>query len=429
MKFLESNDSHGTYNASDVGLGKTAMSIECINRLNSPKTLIVCPSVVKLNWGDELVKWYKTDYDRLLLYFNKSTEITHIKTTNYDLTIVSYGLIRQKGVAEVLAKQKYEVLILDESHYVKNSKAITTNAVLRVIWPNVRYRICLSATPFIGSISDCYTTFSRLAPKLFPNYYDFVDYFCEKEESQYGTKYVGSKHADELKALIRHYFFVRQTADEVGLALPEKIWTQIKLPHDEFSVKLTETEKEKQKEYLKELKRSFATGSNHFPKPPIALATKRHDQGLKKIPAIVEFVKNLLDSAMPTVVYFVHLDCIEEFTKQLKDYNPTVITGEKTEDQRYISKSDFGSGKTDLLVCQIKAGGIGINLIRGKACVFGELSYSPADIEQCIGRVRRQGNTNKSTFIYYFVTKDTIEEEIESIVMEKSKTFKQILDT
>lgn len=426
VKFLSTGDANGTYNGSDVGLGKTAMTVEALNRLGNPRTLVIAPSVVKLNWGDEIEKWW-TGRDAEILYLDKSKELQYLHK-HRDLVIVSYGLVRQKKVTEALAACKFDAIVLDEAHYVKNTESITTHCVLRTIWPTIPHRICLSATPFTHSIIDCYTTFSRLAPGTFGSYYEFADYFCEKEESIWGTKYVGVKNVDVLREIIRDKFFVRISADEAAIQLPEKQWTQIKLSNREYGVKLTAEEQEAHKKYLEELRQAFARDASYVPTPPKATATVRRQQAEKKVSAVIEFVKNLLDSGVKTIVYFQHLECIKKTVESLDGYSITVIDGSKSEEERYKSIGAFNSGERDCIILQIKAGGHGINLPRAEAVVFGEITYVPSDVEQCIGRARRSGNEHKNLFIYYFVTEGTIEEQIEEAVIERAKVFKQVLE-
>ena len=429
VRFVTTNKGNAVYNASDVGLGKSAMTIETLNRLGNPRTLIVCPSVVKLNWGDELEKWWK-GRDAEILFFNKGSDLKHV-SKHHDICVISYDLLRQKKIADALAALRFESLVLDEAHYVKNPNALRTHSTLRVVWPSVSHRYCLSATPFTTSVADCYTTFSRCAPGLFGSYYDFIDNFVETEETPWGIKHVGLKNPEILSKLIRHHFFLRLLADdpEVKLELPEVLWTQIKLPHKEYAVKLTKEEKEAHAKYVEELRAAIARGDQSIPHPPKAVASVRRELGLKKVSAVVEFVKNLLDSGTPTVIYFWHLDCIQSFVFSLgKTYNPYIIDGSKSETERYAAIEAFQSGETDCLVCQIKAAGVGINLTRCRAVVFGEISGSPADIKQALGRARRQGNKADSLLVYYFVTERTVEEETEATIISRAKDFKEAID-
>jgi SWI/SNF-related matrix-associated actin-dependent regulator 1 of chromatin subfamily A len=78
--------------------------------------LIICPSSLRYNWSNELERWLLPDL--------KSEDINIITGGKQELTgrvdIVTYDLASR--MTEKIAAKNYKVVIVDESHYLKNPK-------------------------------------------------------------------------------------------------------------------------------------------------------------------------------------------------------------------------------------------------------------------------------------------------------------------
>ena len=82
---------------------------------------------------------------------------------------------------------------------------------------------------------------------------------------------------------------------------------------------------------MKYLQVAYAQKHSGIKRPPISAITKLRQQGLKKIPAIVDFCKNILDQEMPLVLFAYFKEVIEELKNSLAKYKPVLITGETDE--------------------------------------------------------------------------------------------------
>lgn len=432
LYFLRTNAERGCYNASEMGTGKSIMTLSVVNNLKPKSTLIICPSVIKLNWREEILSTATTlstkDPANDIWIINSAKEIKEQSSrTKLPLfTIVSYRLSQSDRVHKFLASKKPDLLVLDEAHYVKNSKSKRTQAVLQSIWPSSYYRICLSGTPFTRSIEDCWTLFRRLNPYEFNDYYRFMNRYCYVETTPWGINYYGLKNADELSGIIRKNFYLRYTLEEMAEEVPSIIWNPVHLSKDEYGVKPSKKELEDNKTYIT-LLNSLTNDDKAIPTPPKSITKQRIEQGQKKIPAVVEFVKNLVDNKVPTLVFFTYLEAMRKFITSMTDYEPAIIYGEVEENKRYAEIKRFQEGKTNLFILQCHAGGIGINLQRAGAVVFAELDYSPAVVGQSIGRAQRIGRTLPLN-VYYITVVDTIDAEIARAIMTKSRMFKKIVD-
>lgn len=398
VKFL--NERGFCYNGSEMGTGKSAMTIRSIDLLPISHTLVICQAVGRLVWPKEIEKW---------------------RQGKCEYTIASYENVRDR--LEEYKKLNFDCLVLDEAQKVKNYKALRTKAIMNHIWTKARYKICLSGTPFTSSILDCWTIFSRMAPEDFGDYWDFAHKYTHVEQTPFGMKFEGVKNADKLRAITRKKFFFRYKLNEADL--PPKIWQEIPLDKS-YKVELTPAEEELNKKYVKYLQIAYAEKHTNIRRPPISVVTRLKKQGLKKVPAIVDFCKNILDQEMPLVLFAYHKDVIEELKTSLAKYKPVLITGETDEKSRFDAQRLFMGGATNLFIGNIVACGTSITLTKANTVVFAELAWNPSDVAQASNRCHRIGTT-KTVNCYYFTVQDSVDERIVNTLVDKAKTFNKVL--
>lgn len=429
-RMLTTLDTHGCYNAFEQGCGKTVQAIVTANTLKFARVLILCPAVVRLNWRDEIMRWGvcpaplpATPHVFVVPHARGVVGIrTHDLRHPVTHVVCSYALARVPQVAMALAEGLFDVIILDEAHYLKTPSARTTKEVLRKIWPAITHRICLSGTPMTQSVMDGYTLFSRLAPDLFPSYYDFADRFAYASHTPFGIKYYGVKNVDTLRALIRGRFFLRRTKDEVLPELPPKVWTRYVLP---ASLRLLRSPDE-DAAHLAYVRAKVSGGRP--PAPPSHVLTAYRRQGEKKLPSVIEFISTFTDAGTPLVVFAYHLDFLDALRDAFSDASPAFITGKTSMTDRDAEIRRFQTGNTDLFIGQYTAAGVGVTLTRASHVCLGEMVYSPAVLSQAIDRCHRIGSAGSSVNIYYFVVEDSIDEKIAEILVEKGRTFQQIME-
>jgi len=424
IQFLKS-DLRATYNASQMGLGKSIQTIAALNSIGAPlPLLIICPAVVRLNWEKELLKWKTFNTNIHTILSGKDlNKLNEFQAT--DTIIISYDLAAKDKTIKLLSQWKWGALVLDESHFLKSRNAKRTKAILGNLWDRAQYRIALSGTPFTQSVGDGYTLFNKIMPDTFTNYYSFVETFAFKQRTPWGDKYFGVKHPEKLSKHIRDNFFIRYRKDEVLLELPDKVFTEITLPAT-YKVNPNQDEKAAAHEYFKQFYVSLKAGLQP-PRPPVSLGSIRRQQSKKKVAPVAEFVQELLDSGEPVVLFGWHTDFINGLKEALSKYNPVVIVGATSARDRDNAVTDFQDGKSDLFIGNMVAAGVGITLTRASVCVLGEVDYSPSTILQSVDRLHRIGQKN-TVNVYYFIVKDSLEEAILRTAVEKAQTFERVID-
>lgn len=146
----------------EMGLGKTIQAIGTINAsADINRILIVCPNTLKLNWRNELRRWLTKPLKVAVQYAGES-----YKGNTADVLLVNYDIV----VKFPLAQSRWDLRILDESHFVKNQKAARTKATLAI---PARCKLALTGTPILNRPCELFTTLNDLDPQTWPKAFSF----------------------------------------------------------------------------------------------------------------------------------------------------------------------------------------------------------------------------------------------------------------
>ncbi len=136
-----------------------------------------------------------------------------------------------------------------------------------------------------------------------------------------------------------------------------------------------------------------------------------------KLKDVFEFVDDILESGEKLVI-FAHLrEVIHAIHKNYP--NAVTITGEDSQDERQFAVDSFQKNpNTKLIICSIKAAGVGLTLTASSRVAFVELPWTAADCDQCEDRCHRIGQKDSVTCTY-FLGENTIDEKIYKIIQTK----------
>jgi SNF2 family DNA or RNA helicase len=85
----------------------------------------------------------------------------------------------------------------------------------------------------------------------------------------------------------------------------------------------------------------------------------------------------------------------------------------------------FQRGDIDVLVCQVRTGGVSVEFTRSNTMIFYSFGFSMIDFEQIIGRLHRGGQTRPVT-VYVMHAVDTVDDEIVSAIEDKYTIFREV---
>ena len=414
--------------ADDMGLGKSLQALLCVLSGGYERVLIVCPSVVKVNWANEVEKW--TDLSSSIIYGNKkSYEVSNVTVVNYDLL---------HGRIEELLKDDYDCVIFDECHTLKNQKAQRTKAAKRLSnWPTVNGIIAMSGTPILNRPKEIFTVLNMLKPATFPNFWLFGKKYCGAIHNGYGWDFQGAsniEHSEDgvtppLNHLLKD-IMMRRTMDDPRLSeqMPDLLQTiiEVKLP------------KEAGKEYdtiyntlMEELEHYRTTGSGSIPPGLLLniLTDLRHAAGKAKVkPAIDWMAKYWQQYQKPLVVFAHHKDVVQGVWDKIDGVGRGFITGSTPDKERQALISKFQTGDLPFLVCSTLAMKEGINLDAADTTLFVEREWVPAHERQAASRVRRITQESDVCHQVILSASDTVDTHFDKVVSEKEAIIKAALD-
>jgi SNF2 family DNA or RNA helicase len=148
---------------------------------------------------------------------------------------------------------------------------------------------------------------------------------------------------------------------------------------------------------------------------------------LLKVPTFVDITNEFLDEGKSVVIFVNFTKTLELLADMLK--TKCLIYGEQTTETRDKNISDFQKNKEKIIICNIKAGGVGLSLhdIYGGHPRVSLISptWSAIDLTQALGRIHRANGKTKSLQRIIF-TANTVEEKIATKLKIKLKDLNSI---
>jgi SNF2 family DNA or RNA helicase len=159
-----------------MGLGKTIEAIVMANALGPRRILVVCPASVLLTWRREIWKWQNLGLRVFLIQAGYDTTINQciLKWSVDGWFIINYDILA--NFPEVKTGS-WDLLIIDESHKLKNSEAIRTRQLFGsdAIPPVEAEKVLLlTGTPIVNYVYDLYSQLNFLDSAMWPSFRAFV---------------------------------------------------------------------------------------------------------------------------------------------------------------------------------------------------------------------------------------------------------------
>lgn len=392
--------------ADEMGGGKTLSSIMAAYSLPTPR-LVVCPASLKLNWAKEI---RMVDLEgRIHVVRDKGID------ASADWNIINYDIL-EKYFKE-LDRVNWKVIIFDEAHYMKavtnggkpDSKRAKYGLKLGLKAP---YVFSLTGTPITNRPKDIFNLLRLSDHILSRNFFAFAQNYCGATHNGWGWDFSGSSNEDVLHEKIKPYMLRRLKKDM--LDLPEKIRRFIPVEID-----LAEYRKEIEG-YLR--KKPYIKG-DHL----VELTTAKHILAKNKVKHTIEIAETIVDSGESVVIFTCYDAVVKEIMNKFKD-NVVKITGEDSEKKRQQAVDDFQSGKVQVMVANIIAGGVGLTLTRAKYLIFNDFDWVPANHLQAEDRIHRIGQDEIVTVNYVYAEGAEIDEYMANLLEQKSDSINAIID-
>lgn len=402
----------GALLADPPGAGKTAMATTLALRLQAKRILVISPASLRENWVRELRRWSDGALEPVAVR-NKG----EASLAERGVVVTSYALASKGPVANVLQSVRWDLLICDESHALKNASSQAARSILVPLWSVCRYRLLMTGTPLPnGQAIEGYTTFSRLSPEDFPSWESYRREYCVLDETPWGPKYTRSKNLPLLREKCLK-FMVRRPKDVILGELPELVRQNIPL-------RVPELEAISASEGL-DLQAIVSAVEAGVPLESDAISTARRKLGELKVRGALEFVKELGE---PVVVFAHHKNVMERMREGLEGagLKVCVVDGSTPAEERQKAVDAFQNGVVDVFLGSLRAAGVGLTLTRASALVMVEADWVPSVNEQAEARIHRL--TQKDICrVFYLVVPDSLDEMVLRVVQRKQRNIKKVL--
>ncbi len=398
-----------------------------VNEINYKPCLIVMPTSLIYNWQNEINKWMPGT--KVLVYTGNERDFKLKKIYKNPIVLTTYGTLRND--IDILKKLNFSLVILDESHVIKNPTAKTTKAV-NLIQSDLKF--ALTGTPIENSLLDLWSQMSFVNKGLLGNFEYFKENFQKPIE-----KFDDERKREILKKIINP-FIIRRTKKEVAKELPEIIvneyysemeekqkikYNQIKNYYREEIFKvLDENDGKKAGMYVLQGLTKLRLIANH---PILAFNDYEGDSG--KYEDITFTINTIVADGKKVLVFsqFVkHLQLIEQhLIKHNLGYS--MLTGATIDREKAVNKFKNNSD-INVFMMSLKAGGVGLNLVEADYVFICDPWWNPAAEQQAIDRAHRIGQS-KNVIVYKFLARDTVEEKIVKLQNRKKALSESIIDS
>lgn len=410
----------------EPGLGKTLQSIGIVDTASAYPCLVICPSSLKINWQREFEKF--TDKKALVLDNSTRTSWPYLLGMGmFNVAIVNYESLKKFFVWDIKGGKTFTLkdvvfnrdinifrsVIMDESHRLKDPSAQQT-MFTRGIVEGKEYRILLSGTPVVNHAQDLVSQLAIMGRIIS----DFGG------RGKFLADYGENENLSELSQKLYDTCMIRREKVKVLTELPDKQRTDLYVEisnRDEYDLAAADLATYL-REYTactdREIRRKMRMEAL------VKFMTLRSLSAKGKIKQAADFIKNFLANGKPLIVFCSLKQIVKALQKQFPD--AVRVTGDDNTAEKQTAVDAFQSGEAQLIICSIKAAGVGLTLTASSNVAFVEFPWTYADCCQCEDRAHRIGQKNNVN-CYYLIGRSTIDPVLYNIIHKKRSIANQIM--
>jgi len=401
----------------DTGLGKTITVGSHLASTQLP-AVVVCPAGLRYAWKRKLEEF---TYLSCVVIGSEYPQDAH----EYDVIIISYAMLKKRGLwplSDIIDNQQ-RVLVLDEGHSAKNYRTMRTDISLKLSF-YAKHSIIATATPLLNRIEELHPLL-RIIRRLWTeaSLKDFVKDYNTPE----GRKDIAEHLQD---------FMVRRMTNEVWKDAPKgevgAAWIPLSNRNDYDQA---------EKDFIKWLMTKGASldelAAAERGRALVKLNKLRELSALGKVEGVTSIIEKTLATGEQVIVFCAFNKPLKMLAKRFKHTSGTnfegntwkgsgIIVGSVLEKKRNEVISDFMHGKIGFLGVGVRSGGQGIDLPIARFAYFLDLPWTPANFEQCMGRLLRIGQTRDCQFIK-LLAQHSIDQRLEEIIQMKAHIFKEAI--
>lgn len=369
----------------EMGLGKTIEALAVIAHLSAQQnthTLVICPAAVVTNWVRETQD--KSHLDVYRLHGDDRHHNFNLWQKNGGVAITTFGMLEWVE-PRLSAKGHLDVVVVDEAHYVKNPAALRS-ARSEALINRARYAILMTGTPLENRVEEFRNLVTYVQPHLVVNADDL-------RPKQF--------RIDVAPA------YLRRNQEDVLTELPELVEVDEWLP-------LSPADRRAYEE---------AVRAGQFHK--MRQAPLLQGNASTKLMQIMALAEEAQENGRKVVVFSNYLKVLDAITQTLAPsghvFGP--ITGAVPAGRRQQIIDNFSNAPDGaVLVSQVQAGGVGLNIQAASVVVIAEPQVKPTTEWQAIARAYRMGQI-KTVQVHRLLSEQSVDERMVEILGQKKRTF------
>ena len=368
----------------EMGLGKTIQALAAITHVANVEAasrfMVVAPASLLANWEREVEA--RTDLNTHIIQGpNRDRHMANwLKSGGIAITSFS-SLIRVRRLDEMAV----DYLVVDEAHYVKNPESKRSKAVAKLS-QNAERMVLMSGTPLENRVEE----FKNLVRVTDPPFFHGLD----------GSQ-MASKHA--FRSAVAP-LYLRRNQEDVLKELPQR------LELEEW-VDLGAVEKRAHREAVSGRNMMGMRQAAIFGDGPTSAKLER-----------LEDILTTYEADGQKVIVFSYflgaLDAVQSIVPR-----SFRIDGSLSASGKLAEADQFGAvAGHAVLVSQITAGGVGLNLHAASVVVLMEPQFKPTTEWQAIARAHRMGQARRVT-VHRILARNCVDESLYELVGVKAKIF------
>lgn len=409
--------------ADEPGLGKTLQAILTAHLISANQILIITPPALITNWKNEIKKTGHTDNmpkgkGEITTITSKNKTTPTIPTTGYTITSDTLATARPT-LAKQLASIPWDLIIIDESHRLKNYQAKRTRTITNIA-RNARKTIALTGTPIISSPLDLLPTL-RILRKTHCFPHNYVGEYTVQD--YWGNRVPNPDKLPDLYQRLEEHVWTRRTKKQVLTDLPEKTRHTITITPPAETIETAFTDLKTKLETAITTGRSIEQWAKEDGLTLVSQA--RRATGIAKIPAALEWITNHHHGThRPLIAWCIHTTVMNQLKTELVKarLKTAVYNGATTASERDQIVQSFQDGHIDVLLAQITAAGVGLTLTRASEALFVETEWTPALVVQAEDRIHRISQSLPVT-ITTLLAENTLDPVIHRVLAANIKTL------
>ena len=371
----------------EMGLGKTVEAIAAMAHLHSEGAKyfeVVCPASVLINWCREIAQ-----HSELRPYqvhgSDRETQLANW-TRKGGVAVTTYETIKILTLPSGII---LDMLVADEAHYAKNPEAQRTQA-LKKLTHRANRVLFMTGTPLENCLGEMRNLISYLQPEIATGL-TTMDYLTGPDRFR--------QHIAPV--------YLRRNREDVLYELPALV--QMEEWVDFGSIEAQSYRKAVEGGHFMQMRRVAWTGGSAEASP--------------KLNRLLEICEDAEVNERKIVIFSFFRDVITTISQALSEHSLEPITGSISPVRRQQIIDDFTKAPAGTaLVCQIQAGGVGLNIQTASVVILCEPQVKPALETQAISRAYRMGQTN-TVVVHRLLTEDSIDERMMEILDNKQQLF------